>query len=320
MPTCPYCGKDIKPTDKFCLYCGEPLLKTKSDDAPEPDVASHQDSGTGGIEPIGEETIQQEKDATEGLLTSLSSAERKGSGQLFPDTEITPAELQSIEDELKEEDKPFVPDELDTELDPAIKMDIQARIDYHHLGKKIKIVKERLKESISMLEDPDFKKRYDFDDDFRKQNAIRLEALRQIAQQLKKQKEGLESKMSKDMPLMLKNMEIKRLKNQLVELNNSFRMRRIERKPYDKLHSEYSQKLKKALASRKLTNTHLKMWVSRLKTDQEELRNKIELLKGRKASREINKKTFKEKKAEIEKEIEKIGEDISIVEKFIFKD
>ncbi|MHA1684366.1 MAG: zinc-ribbon domain-containing protein [Promethearchaeota archaeon] len=304
MVDCPYCGKDVKESDKFCLFCGEPLLfKKKKAVSPNSTVSSSAGSG-------------------DGIDNTMTVGKNSASRPLFPQTTILPAEIQTIEDELKSggDDKPFVPDELDEDLDPKLKDDIQARIDYYHLSKKIKIVKERLKDSIELLEDPDFKKKYDYDDEFRKKNATRIEALRQIGEELKERKQALESKMMSDNPLQLKNMEIKRLKNQIVELNNSFRMKRIERKAFDKLHQEYKSRLRKALATRKSTNIHLGLWVSGLKTNIEDLKNRIDVLKARKASKEINKKEFKGQKEKLEKEIKKITEDIKIVEKFVYKD
>ncbi|MHA1793695.1 MAG: zinc-ribbon domain-containing protein [Promethearchaeota archaeon] len=320
MPFCPYCGKEVKDNDKFCLFCGEPLLKTSSK------------------KKSGQDDVKQDS-----LLDNLKVGEGTDAKPLFPQVMTPPAELDKIP--LKEEktskdqgkgkakdkskdldgDKnkkvaPFSEDITSADLDPVIREDLQARIDFYHLSKKIKKVQQRINESIKIMEDENFRKKYEFDDEFRKTHQARFEALKQIGEVLKKQKNELISKIQEKSPLETRYKEIKKLKQRLIDLNNSFLFKKIERKAYDKLHAEYKKKLEKLLDQRRIDNYHLSMWVSDLKSEQNDLRDEIELLKGRKASKELSKSEFKEQKEKLEKKIKKLDEDIEIIQKFMFED
>ena len=293
MSTCPYCGKNVRDSDRFCLYCGEPLLKKE--------------------EPEETEVVEVKED-------------KKKKGKKKPEFEgssTMPAELDAIEDELMGEDDdeiPFLPEGATAELDPEIKNMIQAHIDMYHLAKKIKKVQTRIASSLEMMEDPDFKKKYDLDDEFRKKNSIRFEALKQLGKELKEKKDKLEKVTGKDNKLKMDNLRIRQLKKQIVELNNSFKMRKIDRKAYDTLHSEYKINLKNLLKQREITNIQLSAWISTVKSEQDDLRIKISVAKGRKQAKEINKKEFKEEKEELERDIKKLNEDIKVIESFIYKD
>nr|MDO8084650.1 hypothetical protein [Candidatus Sigynarchaeum springense] len=206
-----------------------------------------------------------------------------------------------------------------SELDPAIKAQIEGRIEIYHLEKKIKKLKERLGESLKLMDDPDFKKRYDNDDEFHKANEARFMALKQMGEVLKAEKQAAEKKAGKETMLELNNMKIKRLKSQIEELNNNFKLRKVDRKTYDTLHGEYMIQLTETMKQRDIHNIQLGIWSSALRAELEDLKVSINLLKARNRAREISKEQMVQEKAETEKKIQTLAANIRIIEGFIFR-
>jgi hypothetical protein len=316
MPNCPNCGKNIRPTDKFCLYCGEPLLKQEEPEARAPTKPETRSIPVSG--PSSKKGGKDKKSPKQDLQPAPAS-------EAFAETQAIPVDIDKLENELKgreeeEEAAPYLTGGVNRELDPAVKQQLDARIQIYQLNKKIKKIQQRISESLKLMDDPDFRKKYDLDDDFRKQNSIRFEALKQMGEELKAQKKGLEPKISKDFVLDLDNMKIKRLKSQLVELDNNFKLKKIDRKAYNALHTEYEVQLAELLRVRNITNIQLEQWISTLRTDQQELKRQADLARARKMSKEITKEQMREDKEGLEKKITQIDDAIRIIEKYIYDD
>nr|MDO8115194.1 zinc ribbon domain-containing protein [Candidatus Sigynarchaeota archaeon] len=307
MSDCPYCGKAVKDTDRFCLYCGEPLLKKEEAKASEESKSS----------------------SSAASLADRTSSKSSGSRRvLFSETENVPGELENkpADDKVEVTGKeaeaatPFVPEGAQRDMDPEIKQQIEARIEIYHLDKKIKKLKDRIAESLKLMDDPEFKKKYDLDDDFRKQNEVRFEALKQLGDELKKKKKESESKATKDFILEVNNQKIKRLKNQIEDLNNSFKMRKVDRKAYDSLHGEYMIQLTESIKQRDIHNIQLGMWASAMRGELQDAKHEANVLKARKSAKEISKEQLKENREAIQKKLETLEANIKIIESFIFKD
>ncbi|MHA1369003.1 MAG: zinc-ribbon domain-containing protein [Promethearchaeota archaeon] len=303
MPSCPYCGKAVQETDKFCLYCGEPLVKVQSPPA-----------------------------STSGTQIP-SSTPSKGGYMLFPQAQVPPQESEEIEDdevEIEEE----TPEELEekesiqkeaespiyAELDPEVKEEIEARIALFELASKIKKVKDKINETIKMMDDPEFKDRYDYDDEFRSQHSIRFDALKQIALELKKQKEELESKISDMFILDARNKEIIQLKQRIKLLENSYKLKQIDKKSYESIYDEYREKLKDLVKERDKDNAALRKWAATVKIEIQGIKEQIKMLKARKIAREISKEEFKEEKGKMEREMQKLKNKVRVIESFIHTD
>ena len=240
----------------------------------------------------------------------------------FSDTDSEPAEIAPKVVETKAPG-PASPEEqqLPTpELDPAVKAQIEARMEIYQLDKKIQKLKSRITESLKLMDDPEFKKKYDNDDDFHKANEVRFTALKQLGEELKAQKQECEKTITKDFLLELNNMKIKRLKGQVEELNNAFRLKKVDKKSYNTLHGEYKIQLTEAIKQRDIYNIQLSMWSSSLRAEYEDLKHQLNVLKARKNAREISKDQLKEEKESIAKKLAVIEANIKIVEGFIFKD
>lgn len=294
MMECAYCGRAVRESDKFCLYCGEPLLHGS-------------DGGTGKAS------------------AGAGGATGTGSGRaLFPQTASPPEDLDEPLDDGSDGGagpEPAMEDATPARpLDIALKASIEARMELAQLAKKIDKVKARIADSLKMMEDPDFKRKYDLDDDFRKANSIRFEALKQVGEELKAQKAALEAKIAPDFAPELNNQRIRRLKVQIEELNNSFKLRKIDRKAYDALHAEYKIQLTSLLKDREILNIQLNAWIGELKLQQGDLKHQYDVLRGRKAAKEISKDELRESRESIDKRIKRIGEDIKVIHAFIFTD
>ncbi len=285
----------MKESDRFCLYCGEPLVKQQ----PEPKEPEPSSDVVDGIR------MGRDKSAGSTLADRTSS---KGSKvEVEPEVEAGPAPITSL------------PAGSSSDLDPTVKAQIEGRIEIYHLEKKIKKLKERLAESLSLMDDPDFKKKYDNDDDFHKANEARFMALKQMGAALKEEKQAAEKKAGKETTLELNNMKIKRLKGQIEDLNNNFKMRKVDKKTYDTLHGEYMIQLTETMKQRDIHNIQLGMWSSALRAELEDLKLSINLLKARKNSREITKEQMIQEKESTEKKILTLAANIKIVESFIFR-
>lgn len=299
MANCPYCGKSVKESDRFCLYCGEPLVKQQ----PEPKAPEPANDVVDGI--------RMSRDKSAGSTVADGTAS-KGS------IEKTEVETEPLPEPVREP-MATLPAGSSSELDPAIKAQIEGRIEIYHLDKKIKKLKERLAESLKLMDDPEFKKKYDNDDEFHKANEVRFMALKQMGDVLKAEKQAAEKKAGKETTLELNNMKIKRLKGQIEDLNNNFKLRKVDKKTYDTLHSEYMIQLTETMKQRDIHNIQLGMWSSALRAELEDLKIQINLLKARKNSREITKEQMIAEKEATEKKIQTLAANIKIVESFIFK-
>jgi hypothetical protein len=295
---CPYCGKGVKETDRFCLYCGEPLVKQQPEPK-EPEPASDVVDG-----------IRMGRDKSAGSTLADRTSSKGSKMEVGPDTAGA---------EPAREPMTALPAGSSSELEPALKAQIEGRIEIYHLEKKIKKLKERLTESLNLMDDPDFKKRYDNDDDFHKANEARFMALKQMGAALKEEKQAAEKKAGKETTFELNNMKIKRLKGQIEDLNNNFKLRKVDKKTYDTLHGEYMITLTETLKQRDIHNIQLGMWSSALRAEMEDLKLSINLLKARKNSREITKEQMIQEKETTEKKIQTLSANIKIVESFIFR-
>jgi hypothetical protein len=299
VANCPYCGKGVKESDRFCLYCGEPLVKQQ----PEP----------------------KEPEPASDVVDGIRMSRNKSAGSTLADRTSSKGSVEKTEVEPEASTEPVgeaittLPTGTSSELDPAIKTQIEGRIEIYHLEKKIKKLKERLAESLKLMDDPDFKKKYDNDDDFHKANEARFMALKQMGEVLKGEKQAAEKKAGKETTLELNNMKIKRLKGQIEDLNNNFKLRKVDKKTYDTLHGEYMIQLTETMKQRDIHNIQLGMWSSALRAELEDLKISINLLKARKNSREITKEQMAAEKESTEKKIQTLSANIKIVETFIFR-
>jgi hypothetical protein len=247
------------------------------------------------------------KSAGSTLADRTSSKGSPEKAEVEPDAGPGPAPMTSL------------PAGSSSDLEPTLKAQIEGRIEIYHLEKKVKKLKERLGESLKLMDDPDFKKRYDNDDDFHKANEARFMALKQMGEVLKKEKHAAEQKAGKETTLEINNMKIKRLKGQIEELNNNFKIRKVDKKTYDALHGEYMIQLTETMKQRDIHNIQLGMWSSALRAEMEDLKLSINLLKARKNSREITKEQMIEEKETTEKKVQTLAANIKIIEGFIFR-
>ncbi len=285
----------MKESDRFCLYCGEPLVKQQPEPK-EPEPASDVVDG-----------IRMGRDKSAGSTLADRTSSKGSKVEVEAEVETGPAPITTL------------PSGSSSELDPVVKAQIEGRIEIYHLEKKIKKLKERLAESLNLMDDPDFKKKYDNDDDFHKANEARFMALKQMGAVLKEEKQAAEKKAGKETTLELNNMKIKRLKGQIEDLNNNFKLRKVDKKTYDTLHTEYMVMLTETLKQRDIHNIQLGMWSSTLRAELEDLKLSINLLKARKNSREITKEQMIQEKESTEKKIQTLAANIKIVESFIFR-
>ncbi len=285
----------MKESDRFCLYCGEPLVKQQPEPK-EPEPASDVVDG-----------IRMGRDKSAGSTLADRTSSKRSKVEVEAEVETGPAPITTL------------PSGSSSELDPVVKAQIEGRIEIYHLEKKIKKLKERLAESLNLMDDPDFKKKYDNDDDFHKANEARFMALKQMGAALKEEKQAAEKKAGKETTLELNNMKIKRLKGQIEDLNNNFKLRKVDKKTYDTLHGEYMIQLTETMKQRDIHNIQLGMWSSALRAELEDLKLSINLLKARKNSREITKEQMIQEKESTEKKIQTLSANIKIVESFIFR-
>ncbi len=295
--TCPHCGRAVRDGDKFCIFCGKPLLTNFS------------------------KTIKE-------------SAEKKGA-ILFP-TQEPPTEEEESKDEVtpfesgdlappedksqkKKDSIPFDPEE-DDELLEALEMEDEMREQFE-MKMELAVLngkKEKLKEKLNKLLAEVKSERYELDIDFAKEVNMRLEAVKEVQRDLQSQfDEVLERLGTFKLDAFLITIEEKRA--QLTELKRKFKLGKIKQSIFEQLKREYATDYRKAQEELVQIEKQVRNWISKLKSEINQEEIKIKLLEGRLNTKEIDKETFDQKKEEILRQIEEFKQKITVLSNYTGK-
>ncbi|TFG17268.1 MAG: zinc-ribbon domain-containing protein [Promethearchaeota archaeon] len=295
--TCPHCGRAVRDGDKFCIFCGKPLLTDFSKTIKE----STEKKGT-ILFPTQEPPTEEEESKDE--VTPFES------GDLAPPEEKSQKKKDTI---------PFDPEE-DDELLEALEMEDEMREQFE-MKMELAVLngkKDKLKEKLNKLLGDVKSERYELDIDFAKEVNMRLEAVKEVQRDLQSQfDEVLDRLGTFKLDAFLITIEEKRA--QLTELKRKFKLGKIKQSIFEQLKREYATDYRKAQEELVQIEKQVRNWISKLKSEINQEEIKIKLLEGRLNTKELDKETFDQKKEEILRQIEEFKQKITVLSNYTGK-
>jgi uncharacterized Zn finger protein (UPF0148 family) len=295
--TCPHCGRAVRDGDKFCIFCGKPLLTDFSKTIKE----STEKKGT-ILFPTQEPPTEEEESKDE--VTPFES------GDLAPPEEKSQKKKDNIPFDLEEDDELLEALEMEDEMREQFEMKMELAV----LNGK----KDKLKEKLNKLLGDVKSERYELDIDFAKEVNMRLEAVKEVQRDLQSQfDEVLERLGTFKLDAFLITIEEKRA--QLTELKRKFKLGKIKQSIFEQLKREYATDYRKAQEELVQIEKQVRNWISKLKSEINQEEIKIKLLEGRLNTKEIDKETFDQKKEEILRQIEEFKQKITVLSNYTGK-
>jgi DNA repair exonuclease SbcCD ATPase subunit len=291
--SCPHCGRSVREGDKFCIFCGKPLLTDFTKTVKE----ATEKKGT-IIFPTSEPPTEEEEESDDEITPF-------GSGDLTPPEEKSTKKKESI---------PFSAEEEEDELVEALEMDDEMREQFE-MKMELAVLngkKERLKEKLDKLLGDAKSERYELDIDFAKEVNMRLEAVKEVQRDLQSQTDEVLERLGEfKLDVFLVTIEEKRA--QLTELKRKFKLGKIKQNIFEQLKREYSTEYRKAQEELINIQKQVRNWISKLKSEINQEEIKIKLLEGRLNTKEIDKDTFEQKKEDIKRQIEEFKQKIDVL-------
>ncbi len=289
--TCPHCGRSIREGDKFCIFCGKPLLTDFSKTVKE----SAEKKGS-IIFPTNEPPVEEEEDDTP-----------------FESGDLAPPSDDKSKKKKKKESVPFDVEE-DEELLEALEMEDEMREQFE-MKMELAVLhgkKERLGEKLDKLLKDVKSERYELDIDFAKEVNMRLEAVKEVQRDLQSQIDEVMERLGEfKLDKFLITIEEKRA--QLTELKRKFKLGKIKESIFEQLKREYATDYRKAQEELGSIQKQVRNWISKLKSEINHEHVKVKLLEGRLNTKEIDKETFEQKKDDIKRQIEEFNQKITVL-------
>jgi chromosome segregation ATPase len=292
--TCPHCGRSVREGDKFCIFCGKPLLSDFSKTIKK----SAEKKGT-IIFPTQEPPTEEDEVKEE--TTPFES------GDLAPIDKKSKKKKENVPFDVEEEEELLEALEMDEEMREQFEMKMELAV----LNGK----KEKLKEKLNKLLGDAKSERYELDIDFAKEVNMRLEAVKEVQRDLQTQfDEVLERLGEFKLDVFLVTIEEKRA--QLTELKRKFKLGKIKQSIFEQLKREYATDYRKAQEELANIEKQVRNWISKLKSEINQEEIKIKLLEGRLNTKEIDKETFEQKKDDIHRQIEEFKQKITVLSNY----
>ena len=293
---CNYCGRIIRDTDRFCIFCGKTINKPsassniwKGNDSEREEMEKEvdHDLGNHGFMQSAIEKDHQEDE-------NLSRKERKA---------------KQKEDEHKEEIAE-INDKI--ELDDSIKEKLHMKIELVQIDKK----KVKLKQKLETLTTSLDKSRYEYDVDYAKTINIKLKAFKGVKDELLGRENELREQMGGSFRIDILREEVGMRREQLIELKRSYKRRKINKDVYLSLKEEYKSKYDSAKRELGILISGIVRWNSLEKSNKIKEEVEIRLLAGRLKSREIDQEEHDAQLSKINKKIDVLNETIEILERY----
>lgn len=284
---CPYCGNPVKASDKFCIICGKPLLadipkRERKPEVQEPDKKEK-------VKKIEEEpkTIKEEEEESKLDIIDMETENK--------------AKKKAKKSKIKGEIKP---------LPEEVKEQMVYYIEYNDIQLNKKILIDKLNELSKSTKDP----RYEYDNQFKKEINLKLEAVKTLISELK-QKESV-IKQNLEEPFI-----VQRIKNdidtkvfQLENLAREHKLHKVDRETFEKLREKYKQEKMDLENESDDLIAGMKLWIQDLKLEKTELSGNRKLNNGRFHSKEITEDEFKAKDKDFELKLKKVKTKIDTLE------
>ena len=302
---CRFCGRIIRNTDKFCIFCGSKVAA----EPPKPQITK-------------EEAEEVEKELNTGFLKGVKAKGKESStapGEFLikeGSQDDLDDRILSTTDIVKEKDKKGKEKEevvaKTFELPEEIKNQFEIKMKLAIVENKKKILKKKLTSLTDELDG----NRYEYDIDYAKTMNAKLDAFKTIKSELDQEEEKLRTELSPSGQFRLDELdqEMDLQREQLTELVRQFKNHRIKKDVYEQLKLEYSAAFRSAEDESQELRVNIIRWLSHEKAAKNKLEGRIRLLEGRYKSHEIVQEDFDSQKEKLEKEIETCGQRIKILE------
>jgi len=301
---CPFCGRLVRSTDKFCLFCGKPLkegsqrkkkekkaekqikkdkkkakreIKEGKEEKGENEDNKGDKMGFFGYKPSGDKIKQNEElkpflvSDNEKIDTQKSESAKK-EGEKEKESSEKKKEREKEKEEKEEEIPDHIKEQLETKMELAL------------LDEK----KQKLKKKLNQLTNSLDKDKYDWDEEYKKNINIKLEAFKKIKQELLDEENQLREKLGGVFRVDELKEEIALKREQLVELKRSYKRRKIKKQVYKQLKQEYVEEFESAEEELENLQKQLIRWLSKEKAKKNRTQSQINLIEGRYKSKELD--------------------------------
>ena len=221
---CIYCGRIVRNTDKFCIFCGNKLPgsgsapeQSKKQKIPEPEMKE--------LEKEVNDDLNTGKMIENLSVNSNNQAQNTNVPFLVNENSMQNLDDRVLETSANESDKKQDESSIKIELPEIIKEQMETKMELAILEEKKSNLKKKLKELTETLSDD----RYDQDIDYAQQINLKLNALKTLKQEMDNKEEQLRKDLGGNFRVdeLEEQKELKR--QQLIELKRSFKHREIKK-------------------------------------------------------------------------------------------
>jgi len=281
---CPYCGNPVKESDKFCIICGKPLLTDIPKRSKVVDIAKEEKKEVFEKKPMEEE---------------LKIEEQKEEALELTDEENNKKKLKKKKE--KGEVKP---------LPDTVKEQLEYYIEHDDIQINKKVLLEKLDEILKSTKES----KYEYDNDFKKEINIKLEAVKTLISELKQKENEVKQKLEDPFIVQRLNNDINTKEFQLDNLTREYKLHKVDKDSFEKLREKYKQEKTQLENKKEDLIDGMKLWIQDLKLEKAEISGERKLTKGRFHAKEISEEQFEGYEKEFELKLKKISSKIKTLE------
>ena len=304
---CPFCGRIIRTTDKFCIFCGSKLGGAATKKKREEITDSERDElnkelGTGMIDNLKTPKKPTQQDG------NIPFQVTEGSQDDLDDRVLSSQEIEKETKDKKEKKKP----KSHIELPEEIKDQLEAKMNLAIIENKKKRLKKKLNELTQGIESD----RYEYDMEFAQNLNLKLNAFKNVKEELLKKEEQLRAELGPSGQFRVDELddEMELQRERLIDLKRSFKNHQVKRDIYEELKLEYSTDFRKAENEVQELRVNIIRWLSSEKAKKNQIEKRIRLLQARFKTKEIDSEEFESQKKTFEKDLEQFTQRIKILE------
>jgi len=272
---CPYCGKPVKKSDRFCIACGKPLISESPKEEKKLDVKKTEEK---------EDKKKKKKEKKEKKEKAEEEEEKEeGEEEEEEEEEIIEVEAKPLPEDVKEQ--------------------IETHLELKEIQEKKKTLLDKLTESQKLLKSP----QYEVDYEFGEKVKVQVEAVKILIQEVKKNENELKQNIEGKFIVDKINTDIAVKRDQLKNLMREHRLKKIRDKDVvRKLREKYKQQLKEFTTQKAELVAGLNLWIEDLIEKKSELTTEKNFNKARFSSKEIAEDEYKRNDVEYVKELDKV--------------
>lgn len=278
---CPSCNRIVRSTDRFCIFCGGRM------------------SGNTAPAPSKQIPEQEKKQLEQEVQNDLNANQKETLEKESKKTKTEPKTPSSLDDLL-------------AEMPPEIRDQLEAKMNLALINERKKKLKKTLADLSKQAED----EKYEYDVDFMNLVNTKLEAVKQVKDELNQEEEKWRATMGERFKVDELMDKLEEKKQQLLELKRSFKLHEIKKDVYEQLKTEYINQFNQIQTELEKLRINIIRWVSLEKANRNKLDGKIRMAQARMKSGEIDKNEFEKERDTLQKEIEKSEQKIKILEHY----